>query len=313
MNGYQALREGAAWLDLSGRGRIRVTGEDRVRLLHAMCTNHIQQLQDGEGCEAFFLNAQGRVLADALVLARHDSLLIDTEPETRHSLYAHLDKYIIADDVTLEDLTEETAEIGVQGPAAAEVMAKLGAPVPPAAYSHREWGERLVVRFGATGQPGFSIVVPAARRQALVGEVEAAGAAGAAAEEARVVRIELGRPRYGEDITDRFVSHETQMLHAVHFNKGCYLGQEIVERIRSRGGVHRFLTRLDIEGDTPPQAGAAITAEGKAVGEITSAAWSPARGSVVALGYVRISEIPQGAPLDCGERRVFVAGPAQAV
>ena len=124
MNGYQALREGAAWLDLSGRGRIRVTGEDRVRLLHAMCTNHIQQLQDGEGCEAFFLNAQGRVLADALVLARHDSLLIDTEPETRHSLYAHLDKYIIADDVTLEDLTEETAEIGVQGPAAAEVRAE---------------------------------------------------------------------------------------------------------------------------------------------------------------------------------------------
>jgi folate-binding protein YgfZ len=304
MNGYQALREGAAWLDLSSRGRIRATGEDRVRLLHAMCSNHIQQLQAGQGCYTFFLNPQGRILADAAILAQPDALLIDTEPETRHSLYAHLDKYIIADDVALEDTTDGSVQIGVEGPAAAEVMSSLGAPVPAAPYSHEDWGGRLVARFSATGQAGFSIVAPAASREALVGGVEDAGAVAASAGEARVVRIELGHPRYGEDITDRYVPQETQMLRAVHFNKGCYIGQEIVERIRSRGGVHRFLAPLEIEGDTPPEAGASLTADEKALGEITSAAWSPARGKIVALGYVRLDEIPPGAQLACEGRRV---------
>jgi aminomethyltransferase len=307
MNGYEALREGSAWLDLSARGRIRATGEDRVRLLHAMCTNHIQQLQSGDGCCAFFLNPQGRILADALVLAQADALLIDTEPETRQSLYAHLEKYIIADDVTLEDVTDGTVEIGIEGPAAASLVAALGAPVPSTPYSHQAWGDRLVVCFSVTGRPGFSIVAPAAQRETLLQAIEAAGAVRASLEEARVVRLELGHPRCGEDITDRFLPHETQMLGAVHFNKGCYIGQEIVERVRSRGGVHRFLVPLEIDGDTPPEAGAIITADGKAVGEITSAAWSPARGRIVALGYLRLGEIPQGTALTCGGRPVSVA------
>src|SRR5260370_5428033 len=99
--GYNALANGAAILDLSSRGRIRVTGEDRARLLHAMTTNHVQQLKPGEGLYAFFLNAQGRILADAYVLCFEDHLLLDTEPETRTVVYQHLDRYIIADDVTL--------------------------------------------------------------------------------------------------------------------------------------------------------------------------------------------------------------------
>src|SRR6476661_5547551 len=97
--GYQALRETAGTLDLSARGKIFLTGEDRVRLLHAMTTNHIQQLQPGQGCYAFFLNPQGRILADANVFCRQDDFLLDVEPETRERLYQHLDKYIIADDV----------------------------------------------------------------------------------------------------------------------------------------------------------------------------------------------------------------------
>ena len=304
MTGYQALRESYAWLDLSARGRIRAVGEDRVRLLHAMCTSHIQQLQTGEGCYAFFLNPQGRILADALVLALPGALVIDTEPETRQSLYAHLDKYIIADDVTLEDTTAETVAMGIEGPAAEDVVSRLGAPIPSAPYSHQTWGERLVIRLSVTGQPGFSIVAPAAHREALVHAIEAAGAAPASGQDARVVRLELGHPRYGEDITDRYLPHETQMLGAVHFNKGCYIGQEIVERVRSRGGVHRFLAPLEVEGDDPPEACTVITADGKAVGEIASAAWSPARGRIVALGYLRLGEIPQDAALACAGRAV---------
>jgi folate-binding protein YgfZ len=306
MQGYQALREGAAWLELSGRGRIRATGDDRVRLLHAMCSNHIERLQPGEGCYAFFLNPQGRILADAVILALPDALWIGTEPETRHSLYAHLDKYIIADDVTLEDTTDETAEVGVEGPSSAEVLAKLGAPIPAAPYSHENWGDCLVVSFSTTGQPGFSIVAPAATRDALVRDLEASGAVPASAQDARVVRLELGRPRYGEDITDRWLPHETQVLSAVHFNKGCYIGQEIVERIRSRGGVHRQLAPLEIESEVPPPPGAKILLGENEVGEVTSAAHSPARGRVVALGYLRLGEIPRGAALSVAGHPAFI-------
>ena len=312
MTGYQALREGSGWLDLSARGRIRAVGEDRVRLLHAMCSNHIEQLRSGEGCYAFFLNPQGRILADAVILALPDALLIATEPETRESLYAHLDKYIIADDVSLEDTTEETVAIGIEGPGAADVESRLGLALPAAPYSHIAWGDRLVIRSSVTGQPGFSIVAPAADGEALIREIEAAGAVRASEQDARVVRLELGHPRYGEDITDQYLPHETQLLGALHFSKGCSIGQEIVERVRSRGGVHRFLVPLEIEGDTPPEAGAVITADGKALGAITSAAWSPARGRIVALGYLRLEEIAQGVPLVCGGRPVHLADRRQA-
>src|ERR1700689_5891328 len=105
MTGYEALRNRAAWLDLSARGKIRLTGEDRARLLHAMTTNHIQQLTPGTGCYAFFLSAQGRILSDVNVFCLADSILLDTESETSQTVYSHLDKYIIADDVTLQDET----------------------------------------------------------------------------------------------------------------------------------------------------------------------------------------------------------------
>src|SRR5712671_6988633 len=113
--GYEALRSSAAWLDLSFRGKIIAAGDDRARLLHAMLTNHIQQFQPGEGCYAFFLNAQGRILSDVNVFCRTADFLLDVEPETRKSVYEHLDKYIIADDVTLEDVTDRTATIDLEG------------------------------------------------------------------------------------------------------------------------------------------------------------------------------------------------------
>lgn len=303
--GYHALREGAAWLDLSARGRIRVTGEDRVRLLHAMVTNHVQQLQAGQGCYAFFLNAQGRILGDLNLFCFADALLLDTEPETRRSSYEHLDKYIIADDVALEDVTEKTIELCLEGPHAAGVLEALGAPVPETAWSHLPWGTRTVARPG-----GFAIIAPREERAALVGQLESAGAVAAGPEAARTVRLEAGRPRYGEDITDKHLPQETQLLHAIHFDKGCYLGQEIVERIRSRGGIHRFLVRLAIDGREPPPPGTKIAAGDKEVGEITSAAYSPAAGRVVALGYVRLGEFPKDTPLGAaGAKAEITASP----
>jgi tRNA-modifying protein YgfZ len=134
--GYEALTNSAALLDLSSRGRIRVTGEDRARLLHAMTTNHVQQMKAGDGIYVFFLNAQGRILADAYLLCFEDHFLIDTAPETRGAVYEHLDHYIIADDVTLDDITEQTFSFGLEGPKAIDIAARCGMQAPHHRFSH---------------------------------------------------------------------------------------------------------------------------------------------------------------------------------
>ena len=285
MKGYEALRNRAAWTDLSARGKIKLSGEDRARLLHAMTTNHIQQLTPGTGCYAFFLNDKGRVIADANILCRPDYFLLDVEPETREPLYQHLDRFIIADDVTLEDIRDSTATIAVEGPEAADVLERAGAPVPETDYATMAWGESFVARLNSTGSLGFFIFAPAAEKAALIGRLEAAGAEPADAEAARVVRLEHGRPRYSEDISDRFLAQEANQPHALHFSKGCYLGQEIVERVRSRGQIHRVLKPLILDMKEPPAPGAKLD---DGTTEITSAAYSPALDKVVALAYVRV-------------------------
>ena len=300
--GYKALREGAAWLDLSARGRIYAAGDDRARLLHAMCTNHVQQLKPGEGCDAFFLNAQGQIQADVNLLCLPDRFLLDSEPETRERLLRHLDKYIIADDVRLEEATESLACVAVEGPRAASLLAEIGAPTPEAEYAHTVWGDAHVQRVSATGEPGFRIFVAASEKGEWIARLERAGAVSATAEEARTVRLEHGKPRYGDDIFDTTLPQETRQMHAVHFSKGCYLGQEIVERIRSRGHVNRLLTRLEIEGDAPLAVGAKLHAGESDAAEITSSAFSPALDRVVALAYVRAQYAAEGTVLRAGDR-----------
>lgn len=303
MTGYEALREHAAWIDLSGRGKIRLTGEDRARLLHAMTTNQIQALTPGEGCYTFFLNAQGRILADANVLCEAESMLLDTEPETRERVFQHLDQFIIADDVTLEDVTEALATIAVEGPQAGLVLRNLGAPVPAAQQSWEAWGDRLVLRASTTG---WMVIVPMVEKQSLIkvlGTIPQADA-----EAVRTVRIENGVPRYGDELTGRFLVQETGQMRAVNFSKGCYVGQEIVERVRSRGQVHRHLRTVQIEGHEVPPVGSKLTAEGRELAEIVSAAYSPALGKVVAMAYVRTDAAKQGFALQWGDTPAVVGG-----
>jgi aminomethyltransferase len=274
--GYQALHDTAAVIDVSTRGRIRVTGEDRKRLLHAMTTNHVQDLQPGQSLYAFFLNAQGRIQADVFILCTEDSLILDLEPETREKIYQHLDRFIIADDVTLEDITDSTAELAIEGPQSPQFRR-----------------EGLLIEGGLTGQPGFRLIVPIEAKQALLDKLPVQ----ATAEDARAVRIENGVPRYGEDFTDATLAQETQRMHAVHFNKGCYLGQEIVERVRSRGHVNKLLAPLTIETSTPPAPGTKVQAGDKEVGDITSAVFSPRHNAVRALALLRAEFAKPGAAL----------------
>ncbi len=309
MTGYDALRKRAAWLDLSARGKIKLVGEDRARLLHAMTTNHIQQLTPGTGCYAFFLNDKGRILADANILCMTDHFLLDVEPEVRESLYQHLDRYIIADDVTLEDVTAGTLTIAIEGPASNQILEAAGAPVPPAAYGSMEWGTRTVARLNSTGGAGFFVFAPVDEREALIAAVEAAGAIAADSEAFRVVRLEHGKARYGEDITDRFLAQEANQPQALHFSKGCYLGQEIVERVRSRGQVHRVLMPLLLDAKQAPEPGTKLHIGETSVAEITSAAYSPAFDKVVALGYVRTEHARPHTAMTLGETQAEVVAP----
>ncbi|MEO8592567.1 MAG: hypothetical protein ABI759_04525 [Candidatus Solibacter sp.] len=284
--GYEALRHRAAWLDLSARGRIVVRGRDRARLLHNITSNEVKKMTAGSGCYAFLLNPQGRIQADLCLFGFDDRMLIDTEAELREKAFLHIKRFIIADQVELEDVTETLGSIGLEGPGAAAMLAELGAPVPPADYAHIEWEGATVAAVTVTGQPGVRIYGTPERMTAIVRQVEAAGAVAASAEEARLVRIENGKPRYGEEIRDTSLPQETQQMHAVSFNKGCYLGQEIVERIRAQGRVNKKLTRVVLEGSEVPVAGTKTTVDG-AEAEVMSAVQSPETGSVVALAYVR--------------------------
>jgi folate-binding protein YgfZ len=290
--GYSALSGGAGLTDLSTRGRIRVTGEDRARLLHAMTTNHVQQMKPGDGIYAFFLNAQGRIQADAYILCFEDRFLLDTEPETRETLFAHLDKFIIADDVTLDDVTSETLCLGLEGPNSAEIAAAAGLPAPHHRYSHLEWEDAAVAAISGTGHQGVRIYAPAARRDEIVQRLEGAGAVAASAEDVEAVRIRNFHPRFGVDFTESTLPQETQLMHALHFQKGCYLGQEIVERIRSRGHVNKQLMGFRMDGHSVPSVGANLFAGGKEVGEVTSCTAAPGDGlvepAVFGLAYVRV-------------------------
>ena len=270
--GYEALRNGAAWLDLDSRGRITARGRDRARLLHAITSNEVKKMVPGDSCYAFLLNPQGRIQADLHLLCLTDHILIDTEANLREKVHQHIRRYIIADQVELEDVTAQTACLGVEGPTAAAIEL---AP-----------GDQTVAPFTVTGQPGYRIYCPKESKAALVQQLESLGAKPASPEDARLVRIENGKPLYGEDIRDTTLPQETQQMQAVSFNKGCYLGQEIVERIRAQGRVNKKLERVELDGTEPPVPGTKLQVGGRDA-EITSSIYSPHFGKVIAMAYVR--------------------------
>ncbi len=305
--GYEALTSAAGLVDLSTRGRIRVEGEDRARLLHAMTTNHVQQMKPGDGLYAFFLNAQGRIIADVYIFCFDDHFLLDTEPATRQLIYDHLDQYIIADDVTVTDVTEFTFCFGIEGPKATEVAGRAGIPAPHHRFSHVRAGEYTVASLSSTGTHGVRVFGAASHKEDAIKLIEGAGAFFASDADAEAARIENFVPRYGIDITDSTLPQETQQVHALHFQKGCYLGQEIVERIRSRGHVNKLLMGFRSEGMEAPAPGAKLLLEGKPTGEVTSA--TVANGVVFGLAYVRVPGARSGAMAEIDRHAVELFSP----
>ncbi len=294
---FQALLAGCGVYDLSGRSKIALTGGDRVRWLNGMVTNNVRDLAVNHGVYCFLLNAQGHIQADLYAYNRGESLLVDVEGSQRDKVLQLFDHYIIADDVEVSDISSSLTSIGIAGPKALSVMRGAGIQAPELAPLEMctpkcdcDCGclECTLVRGDDPASTSYQISLAPEIRKASWDALIRAGAMAVGTNALELHRISQGIPRFGVDIRERDLPQETAQTRALNFTKGCYLGQEIVERIRSRGAVHKQFTAFLVEG-TLPEAGTKIEAEGKEAGEITSGAnlALPAGDCAVALGYLR--------------------------
>jgi len=294
---FRALVSGCGIYDLSSRARIRLTGSDRVRWLNGMVTNNIRDLAPNHGVYCFLLNAQGHIQADFHAYNLGDSLLVDADALLREKVLAHFDKFIIMDDVEVADVTGTLGTIVIAGPQAKAIMRAAGIDLPELAPLEMctprcdcDCGclQCTVVRGDEAAGESYEIWLAPDQMKRAWDAMISFGATAAGADAVEMHRISRGIPRYGVDIRERDLPQETGQTRALNFTKGCYLGQEIVERIRSRGAVHREFTAFAVEGPLPAP-GTKIQSGDKEVGEITSSADLPlpAGDRGVALGYLR--------------------------
>ena len=293
---YKAVRSAAGLIDRCHRGLLQVTGPDRFSFLQGMLSNDLRDIKPGEGQYATVLNQQGKVLGDVRVLQSENSYYLDLWAVVRDKIVAHLNRYLVADEVEIADRSEGYGILSIQGPRSIGLLQKLVTrgelPDQPARHTIVEVDsvKICVVHDSHTGEAGFDLIIPVqalpsiAQRATDLGQPFSAMWVGEEAQ--NTLRIEAGIPRYGPDITEDNLLLETGLEHAVSFKKGCYLGQEVVERIRSRGHVNKKLCGLLLDGQRPPRAGASISAAGKNIGAITSSVYSPALARPVALGYL---------------------------
>jgi folate-binding protein YgfZ len=287
------LREAAGFAPITDRAFLRVTGSDAARWLNGMVSNFIQALQPGEGCYNFLLNAQGRIQGDCTVYRESSAdpaefLLVTTAVQVE-AIQQHLDHFIIMDDVELTPAYGDESGLLILGKDAPAVLGVLGLPaVDPLRLTHAdtEHGPVLLLTPAPGAVPKYELraataTIDGLRKALTIPEVSAEGF--------EYLRLLEATPLFGQDIRDRDLPQETSQNHALHFAKGCYLGQEIVERIRSRGQVHRHFMAFRLTGDLPATLPAPLEAAGKPAGELTSAALVPLPEgpTLLALGYAR--------------------------
>ena len=310
---FRELSSGGAVYDLGWRAKLAITGEDRIRWLNGMVTNNIKDLPADHGNYNFVLNPQGRILGDLYAYNRGDFILVDTERSQVESLLKLFVHYIIMDDVEVSDKSNTLTAIGVQGRRAAEVLARMGIvehDLKPMEVVDVSWNGIVITlgRMASTDFKTYEIWVSSPNVAQLWTALIAAGAVPVGTEALEKFRVMIGFPKYGTDIRDRDLPQETEQTHALNFTKGCYVGQEIVERIRSRGNVHKTFHGFLLEGDLPSR-GAKLEADGKEVGEITSVNRLPTNDGdrSVALGYIRREALERGAKI------VYSGGEAKPV
>jgi folate-binding protein YgfZ len=294
----------AGLIDRSSSGRILLTGADRRSYLQGLLTNDIEALTPGTGCYATMLTAQGRMMSDMRVLELGDEVLLDVPSVVTTAIRDHLDRFVFAEDVQVEDVSATRAEIGVYGPGAGDLLARAGVEGELPSFLFGSTRGRLagadiiIVRSDEAGAAGYDLITGAAHGDAVTAALIAAGAVRVDEADAEAVRIESGRPRFGVDMdTDTIPLEAGLEERAISRSKGCYVGQEVIVRVQDRGHgrVAKRLVGLTFDaGASVPPAGARITGGEKEVGRITSATWSPALARPIALGYVHRDFVEPG-------------------
>ena len=305
---YAAVREGGAGvIDLSNRGRIQVSGTEAVQFLNGLITNDMKTLAENTWMPAAFPNVQGRLIASVRVSRLKDegegknasqTFLIDTEPATHERVLKTIERFTLAGDFRVSDVTNQTAHITAQGRRAVNgVRTVLGDEAASMTLNQAiqiPWrqselpGNLTVIRATHTAEDGFDLMVNSDQAGSLWEALQDAGARPVGYDAFEMLRIEAGLPRYGVDMDDTNVVTETALDDAVSYTKGCYVGQEIIARIKYRGHVAKKLTGLVFEQAVKVEVGAAIrSADGKEVGRVTSKTYSPHLGRTIAMGYLK--------------------------
>ncbi|HET8577491.1 MAG TPA: aminomethyltransferase family protein [Methylomirabilota bacterium] len=296
---YRALVEATGLVDRSMLGKVVVTGRDRQSFLQGMLSNDVKALAPAQGTPAAFLDAHGKVIALLSVYALEDRVLLELPPSLTEKTLQALDKFLISEKAVFEAADEAFAVLAVQGPGSRALLERLAGRLPDLApYHHLETqiaGAPVRVINRAEGHaPGFHCWTLAAHGAALWRALVEAGARPVGVEALDVLRVEGGVPWYGPDVDESVILPETRLEQLVSYTKGCYIGQEVVARVKYRGHINRGLCGLVLEDDRVPPSGAAVVAEGKEVGRITSAVRSIALDKPIALGYVRREHFAPG-------------------
>ncbi len=313
---YDAAAKGVGLHDRSYRGLIEITGGDRAGWLHNLTTNDIKSIKPGCGLYAFALSIKGRVLFDCNVLALPDSLLLDIDRRWIAPAIEHLGKYIIMEDVQLADRSADFTRLALVGPRASEVCERAGslssdgeiAQAPDKSGFHSACGSLIsgeslhhaevqiggvlcrAFRHDFAGPPALELMLPASNGletwQHLLRVGESVGLRPVGLDALQVLRVEAGLPWPVEDIDADVLPAETRQIErAVSFTKGCYLGQEIVERMRARGAPANLFVGLNFDGTV--SSGSSLTHDVHSVGRVTSAVRSFKCDCHIGLGYVK--------------------------
>lgn len=290
---YEAVRNRSGVIDRSDLGVVEVTGRDRASFLHAVLSNDVKSLAPGQGCAASLLDVHGKVETFAWVLALDDRILVLTPPALGAKAAEMLDRYLFSEKAYLRDATGEQALLMLAGPEANQIVKQLtGADVPAQPWSHTQARiaslEARVVRGGGeTGQPEAWLMTSTGDTRAAWDGLREHGVRPVGRTAWESLRIEAGTPVFGSDADPTVLLPEIPFADKVSYDKGCYVGQEVVVRIRDRGHVNRLLCGLALEGDVVPPRDAAIVADGDDVGHVTSATWSFGLRRPIALGFIK--------------------------
>jgi len=305
---YKALTEGAALLDRSSAGRLRLAGEDALDLLNRLSTNDLTTLDVGQGLPTVLTSNKGRIIDLLFVLRQADDLLVLTAAETRQKVAEWIDFYTFVEDVTVTDITDETAMFSVAGPGSAKVLdSAAGADISSTGRYQSADAElvgvaSLVIRTDHLRLPEYYLMVPAsdgpALREGLLRANQGDVLTPVGIETVNAVRIENGAPEYGAELSEAYNPLEADLLDLISFDKGCYVGQEVVTRLNTYKKVQKYLVRLRLASESGIESGEKLLLDGKQVGLVTSSATLPGREGAVGLGYVRKAHVQPGSLLD---------------